>query len=796
MAPLVICIAEHKAASPTEDLLGGMLKDLNFPAAGALSFVCASVLLLSHAAAQKAPAPASAAGASTESPASATGRSLPAIVVETSRRRAAATSPQRRPSQASRSTASRRAPNPASVATQPRPVSAGALQATLPAGFPGDQVARGAGVGLLGNRDVMATPFSLTSFTEKLIRDQQSRTLLDVLGNDPSVRSNVPAYSGIQGFFIRGFPVFAQDIAFNGLYGVADSFNPALEPIERVEVQHGPSTMLSGMPPFGTIGGTINLIPKRAGDVPLTRFTTGFISNAQSYNAIDVGRRYGTNGEWGIRFNGAYQSGSTPIDNQKQEYGVTSLALDYRGERLRVGLDLGYQKVDFNSPLRNRSVLPGFPIPQAPDLRINQQQPWEYRDSNNKSAALRAEYDLTDQLTVYAAYGHSEFHQVYFGGLPSIINARGDYRDTIQLTPFQTNSNTGEVGVRGQFDTGPVKHRVGVAASGLWQDTGLTNIPVGATINSNIYNPVYAPPRSDAGLPRTSPTTAERFNRSIAIADTMSVLNDRVELTIGGRWQGIDAKTLSPVTGLVTSDARNDAFSPGAGLVIKPIERLSLYANYIEGLTSTASPTNAVNLNQSFPATVSKQVEAGAKYDFGPVGVSVAGFEIKQPSGFLDPTTLVFALNGEQRNRGVELNVFGQPVEGLRVVGGVSWIEGVLTKAANPAFNGNTAVGVPTMQLNLYGEYDLPGPARGVTMTGRVIHTASQFYDQANTQSIPAWTTLDLGVRYATKINRVPVTLRANVQNVTGENYWATTGRGILSPGAPRTYLVSASFDF
>ncbi|WP_245290644.1 TonB-dependent siderophore receptor [Rhodopseudomonas sp. AAP120] len=755
--------------------------------------VCASVLLVGTASFAQQPADS---GAAPVASPSSDGRALPAIVVETRSQRKATVAPRRKPSQVSRTARTRQAPNPNNAVVQARPVSAGTLQASLPAAFPGEQVARGAGVGLLGNRDVMSTPFSLTSFTEKTIRDQQARTLMDVLGNDPSVRTNVPAYSGIQGFFIRGFPVFAQDIAFNGLYGVADSFNPALEPIERVEVQHGPSTMLSGMPPFGTIGGTINLIPKRAADVPLTRFTTGFISSGQSYNAVDVGRRYGQNGEWGVRFNGAYQAGNTPIDNQKQEYGVTALALDYRGERLRLGLDLGYQKGDFDSPLRNRSVLPGFPIPSAPDLRINQQQPWEYRNSDNKSAAVRAEYDLTDQLTVYAAYGHSEFHQVYFGGLPSIINARGDFRSTIQLTPFQTYSDTGEVGLRGQFETGAIKHRIGVAASGLWQDTGLTNIPVGSTITSNLYNPVYVAARSDAGLPRTSPVTAQRFNRSVAIADTMSILNDRVELTIGGRWQGIDARTLSPTTGQVTSDARNDAFSPGVGLVIKPIERLSLYANYIEGLTSTAPPINAVNLNQSFPATVAKQIEAGAKYDFGPVGVTLAGFEIKQPSGFLDPTTRVFALNGEQRNRGVELNVFGQPLEGLRVVGGVSWIEGVLTQASNPAHTGNTAVGVPAMQLNLYGEYDLPAFARGVTLTGRVIHTASQFYDQANTQSIPAWTTLDLGLRYATKIDRTPVTIRANVQNVTGLNYWATTGRGILSPGAPRTYLVSASFDF
>lgn len=663
--------------------------------------------------------------------------------------------------------------------------------------YAGGQVATGASLGLLGNRNVFDTPFSTTSFTEKLIRDQQARTLQDVVNNDASVRTNVPAYSGIQGFFIRGFPVFAQDIAFNGLYGVADSFSPALEPIERVEVQHGPSTMLSGIPPFGTIGGTINLIPKRAADAPLTRFTTGFISNAQSYNAIDVGRRFGSNSEWGVRFNGAYQTGHTPIDNQKQEFGVGALAIDYRGERLRFSADLGYQQVDFNSPLRNRSVLPGFPIPKAPDLRINQQQPWEYRDSNTTSAALRAEYDVTDQLTVYAAYGRSFFHQVYFGGLPSIFNARGDYRYPIRLTPYQTNSDTGEVGLRSRFETGPVKHQIGVTVVGLWQDTGLTNIPVGPAITSNIYNPVDAVPRSDFGLPRFSPTTAERFNRSVAIADTMSFLDDRVELTVGGRWQGIEAKTVSPTTGLTTSSADNTAFSPGVGIVVKPVEHLSLYANYIEGLTSTVPPINAVNLNQSFPATVSKQVEVGAKYDFGTVGVSIAAFEIKQPSGFLDPATRVFALNGEQRNQGLELNVFGQPVHGLRLLGGVSIIDGVLTKASNSAFNGNVAVGVPAVQFNLYGEYDLPpGLAPGVTLTGRVIYTSSQFYDQANTQSIPDWTTLDLGIRYTTKIERTPVTLRANVQNVTGANYWATTGRGILSPGAPRTYLLSASFDF
>lgn len=162
-----------------------------------------------------------------------------------------------------------------------------------PPAYPGGVAASGSRLGLLGNRNVFDQPFSATSYTEKLIRDQQARNVQDVVNNDPSIRTNVPAFSGILGFFIRGFPVFAQDMAFNSLFGVADAFNPAIEPIERVEVLRGPSTLLSGVPPFGNIGGIINLIPKRAGEEPITRVTLGYGSTGQIYKAIDVSRRFG-----------------------------------------------------------------------------------------------------------------------------------------------------------------------------------------------------------------------------------------------------------------------------------------------------------------------------------------------------------------------------------------------------------------------------------------------------------------------------------------------------------------------
>jgi iron complex outermembrane receptor protein len=48
-------------------------------------------------------------------------------------------------------------------------------QVRLTSAYAGGQVARGGRVGLLGNLDVMDTPFSTSNYTEALIRDQQAR---------------------------------------------------------------------------------------------------------------------------------------------------------------------------------------------------------------------------------------------------------------------------------------------------------------------------------------------------------------------------------------------------------------------------------------------------------------------------------------------------------------------------------------------------------------------------------------------------------------------------------------------
>ena len=82
----------------------------------------------------------------------------------------------------------RASPNPVVLDTVKISASADASATGLTKTLSGGQVARGGRIGILGTRDQMETPFSVTAYTNQLIQDQQAQSVADVLQNDPSIR--------------------------------------------------------------------------------------------------------------------------------------------------------------------------------------------------------------------------------------------------------------------------------------------------------------------------------------------------------------------------------------------------------------------------------------------------------------------------------------------------------------------------------------------------------------------------------------------------------------------------------
>ena len=193
---------------------------------------------------------------------------------------------------------------------------------------------------------------------------------------------------------------------------------------------------------------------------------------------------------------------------------------------------------------------------------------------------------------------------------------------------------------------------------------------------------------------------------------------------------------------------------------------------------------------------MSKQKEVGVKYDGGGFGGSLNAFQTTKPSAFVANHT--FAEAGEQRNRGLELSLFGEPARGTRLLGGLTVLEARQTKTENGTNDGKEVIGVPRRQVNIGGEWDVP-ELRGLTLTGRALHTSTQYADAANTLTLPAWSRYDIGARYVTRIGAQALTLRLRVDNLTNRSYWASAGgypgANYLVLGAPRTFVLSATVD-
>ncbi|HEY4350181.1 MAG TPA: TonB-dependent receptor plug domain-containing protein, partial [Paraburkholderia sp.] len=177
-----------------------------------------------------------------------------------------------------------------------------ALPGDLEPTFAGGQVARGSDFGVLGQQKNIDVPFSIMTYTSKLIEDQQARTLADVLANDPSVRTAYGFGNFSQVFVIRGFQLHGDDVSLNGLYGLTPRQLVSTDALERVDVFKGANSFLNGASPTGTaIGGGINLQLKRAEDKPLTRVTFEGTGSGGLGAHVDVGRRFGSEDQFGIR---------------------------------------------------------------------------------------------------------------------------------------------------------------------------------------------------------------------------------------------------------------------------------------------------------------------------------------------------------------------------------------------------------------------------------------------------------------------------------------------------------------
>src|SRR5690606_23378092 len=252
-----------------------------------------------------------------------------------------------------------------------------------------------ASLNILGEKDVLDTPFTIRNYSDQAIQDSHAHTIMDVLKIDPSIRTTTNSGHLNENFNIRGFNVNWDDLNLNGAYGMAPSGRVSTDILSSVTVLKGPNALIAGMAPGGSVGGVVVANTKRA-DNELTRVTANFEDEGFYKSGFDVARRFGENQEFGARVSANYGQGEHIVEGLEDETISAVMGLDWTTDKAKINLDAYSTKDDRNggSPAMVSFATLGKVL-DAPDGRSNYlPNLWGSQSANY--IGLSGEYKLLD----------------------------------------------------------------------------------------------------------------------------------------------------------------------------------------------------------------------------------------------------------------------------------------------------------------------------------------------------------------------------------------------------------------
>ncbi len=671
-----------------------------------------------------------------------------------------------------------------------------ATPASVEGAYAGGQVANSNLMGVLGRQSFIETPFNVTGYTNELLENKQATEITDVVKNDASVK-DVSLSGASSSWSIRGFRTTQQDMQFNGLYSIAPRYYTGTEGYDRVEVIKGPSALLGGMAPNGTVGGTINFVPKRATDKAINKIKLSYGTGTQFTQHLDVGQRFGENNKYGVRVNVLNRNGETSVDDEKRQTSAVVIGADVRGDKFRAAVDLGYvyhetlnpqYRVLFNNGSLKKVTKDNPFTPAHIDNDMKYGATDTFRRVTEKYGVISGEYDLNKNWTAYAGIGTRYTSMDYKYNEFTVSNlATGDasirYKHNYQIN----KAISAEAGVRGKVVTGDVTHHIGLAATRLeekvYQKLNTLNTITGFNYLKQATNWGAATATS-----WETPLAKKQILTGFSFTDRMVTKDEAWQLILGARYQKV--KSVNVEKG---NAAYNEhVVSPAVGIVHKFNNKVSVYGNYMEGLkTGVAAPDGTANKNELMAPVKVKQMEIGTKVDMGKITATLSAFQMSHPSYTTDSVTNYYALNTKVRARGLELNVFGEPVKGTRVLGGLMLLDSKFTKdSSSDKLKGNRFEGTARVNATLGVDQDIKSVA-GLSVSTRLNYTGSAYANNANTVKTNGYFTWDLGTRYTWKAGNTPMTVRADVYNVLNKSYWNSLHSNGVIIGNGRTFMLS-----
>jgi catecholate siderophore receptor len=236
--------------------------------------------------------------------------------------------------------------------------------------------------------------------------------------------------------------------------------------------------------------------------------------------------------------------------------------------------------------------------------------------------------------------------------------------------------------------------------------------------------------------------------------------------------------------------------SPRLGVVVKPVDAVSIYANYSVSYLPSAGDQFAslTTVTQQVKPEKFENYEAGVKWDVRrSLSLTTAVYRLDRTNTRStdpnDPTRIV--QTGSQRTNGVEFGWNGSVTKAWQVSGGVGVQDAFVTSATIAARAGAQVAQVPRATFSLWNNYRvLPRLGAGLG----VLNRSDMFAAIDNTVLLPSYTRVDAAIFYSLTEK---IRLQANVENLTDRRYFANADNNTnISPGSPRALRIGMTARF
>jgi iron complex outermembrane receptor protein len=307
----------------------------------------------------------------------------------------------------------------------------------------------------------------------------------------------------------------------------------------------------------------------------------------------------------------------------------------------------------------------------------------------------------------------------------------------------------------------------------------------------NIFNPVYgaAPGTFSANAPQKRAIDFYGFQ----IQDLIS-FGEHWKVLLGGRLD--HATTQFERNGKLVNDATDKEISPRVGVVFQPVKDLSLYASYVESFDPFVFQINSNG--DPYKPEFGEQIEVGVKRDWlqGRLSTTLSMFQLTRQNVLTaDPNDSNSSIQtGEQRSRGIELDVSGEILAGWKIFGSFTYMDSEITKD-NTFQVGNNLQNVPVLSGSLWSDYTIQnGFLRGLKLGGGVFVVGRREGDLNNSFEAPGYARVDARVSYKIHEN---LNASLNINNLFDKYYIeAPIGSTQLYPGEPLTVLGRLQLTF